>query len=264
MDENEVLGVEDIFEEEPESGLLDDGEEVSGEEAPAEDSAGLAQEQENGGAEGQENASSQAPDENGEPQRYTIEAGGRQFSMTMADLQAAAVRGIQADEILREQNRQRNSPEMRLISRLAAQNGMNTAQYVQAVEEQLRRQEVDRMTAAGVPAEYAQRLLELERRDRERQQAEQAAARKAQTDQDFKDFVAAYPDVQTFPPEVAQAIRQGQKPLAAYQAYENRQLKAQLAAMKKNEENRQKTQGSLSGDGAAPEIDAFLSGFGPA
>lgn len=259
MEDNEIMEGEQLFDENEDSGLLTD-EEISEPREP---------EREPGGEPGGEpnDQENREPDpgqqqEQQEPERYTFEVNGQQMSMTMAELQSAAARVRQADQIIRQQNQQRNSPEMQLISRLAAQNGMSTAQYVQAVEQQMERQKIQQMVQSGVPEGFAKRLIELEQKERAREQAEQQAARKADTDRDFRDFVAAYPDVKEFPPEVAQAIRQGQKPLAAYQAYENRQLKAQLAAIRQNEENRKKTPGSMAGDGPAPDVDAFLSGFG--
>ena len=67
--------------------------------------------------------------------------------------------------------------------------------------------------------------------------------------------------MQEFPEEVLAAISKGEKPLYAYQAYENRQLKTKLAAFQKNEENKQKTAGSMKGSGTPEEADAFSSGF---
>lgn len=252
MEENEVMEDGQLFAEE-----VPDGPEEA--EASAEEESGETAEPQPE-AENREDLPPKEP----EPERFTFEAGGQTLSMTMAELQSAAARVRQADQIIREQNRMRASPEMQLVARLAAKSGMSTAQYVQAVEAQMQRQEVERMKEAGLPESYAKRLLELEQKERAREQAEERAAKKADTDRDFMEFVKAYPDVREFPAEVIEAIKGGEKPLSAYRAYENRQLKAQLAALRQNEENRKKTPGSLSGEGPAPDADAFLSGFGPA
>ncbi len=262
MEENEIMEGEQLFDDDTDSGLLTDDEIDSPEELTEEEPAGEPGEQQNPQVDG--DAAPGQQQENQEPERFTFEANGQQMSMTMAELQSAAARVQQADQIIRQQNQMRTSPEMQLIARLAAKSGMSTAQYVQAVEQQMQQQEVERMKQAGIPETYARRLMELEQKERAREQAEQQAARKAGTDRDFREFVEAYPDVKEFPAEVIEAIKGGAKPLHAYQAYENRQLKAQLAAIRKNEENRKKTPGSLAGDGPAPDVDAFLSGFGQA
>lgn len=258
MEENEIMEGEQLFDEDTDSGLLTDDEIDEPADSPAEEP-----DEEPAGELSAPKAEEEEPAKQ-EPERFTFEANGQQMSMTMAELQSAAARVQQADQIIRQQNQMRTSPEMQLIARLAAKSGMSTAQYVQAVEQQMQQQEVERMKQAGIPEAYARRLMELEQKERAREQAEQQAARKAGTDRDFREFVEAYPDVKEFPAEVIEAIKGGAKPLHAYQAYENRQLKAQLAALRKNEENRKKTPGSLAGDGPAPDVDAFLSGFGQA
>ena len=113
----------------------------------------------------------------------------------------------------------------------------------------------------GIPEDVARRLQALEGAQRQREAEEQARAAAQARNRDLAAFVKAYPDVTEFPEEVVAAISQGEKPLAAYQAYENKQLKAKLAAYQKNEENKQKTAGSMKGSGASEEADAFSSGF---
>ena len=93
----------------------------------------------------------------------------------------------------------------------------------------------------------------------QRMAAEKEAADKRTAD--LRAFAAQYPGVKQFPPEVLEAIQGGRTPLEAYQTYELAQVKAELEAVKKNQENKAKAVGSVR-DGAAPQKkDSFLEGF---
>lgn len=207
---------------------------------------------------------SQEPEGSGEktPEPVAFTVGGKEYRMTMEEMQAAAVRGVEAQAVYQERDALRDSPERQLVARLAAQSGISVEEYVKNVENQLQAAEINRMKEAGMPEEYARRMLELERKEKERAAAEAETRRKEEVNRDFREFVAAYPEVKRFPPEVVQAIKGGQKPLEAYRAYESQQLKAEIAALKKNAENRGKVPGSLQGEGGGTETDPFLEGFG--
>lgn len=82
-------------------------------------------------------------------------------------------------------------------------------------------------------------------------------------------FMREYPLVtaENIPEEVLRRVSEGEAPLGAMRAYENRQLKQELAALRQSlaryetgEENRKKSTGTARGTGAA-EPDAFLSGL---
>ena len=79
-----------------------------------------------------------------------------------------------------------------------------------------------------------------------------------------------YPDVDInqLPDEVIAMAAQGETLLSAYRAYELKQLREQISnqtneinALKKNQSNKQKSTGRLSGKGGNDEMDAFLDGF---
>ena len=104
-------------------------------------------------------------------------------------------------------------------------------------------------------------MMELERRELQRQEIaareEKEQAKRAQYDALAKE----YPNLRELPPQVVQAIRGGEAPLAAYRAYENRLLKQELEAAKTNARNREKAMGSMQDSAAGHSSDDFLSGW---
>lgn len=186
---------------------------------------------------------------------------GREVELSMEQLIANAQKGLDYDHIRQERDNLRQAPEIALLDRLAREAGMSRADYVAAVNRRQQEQQIASEVQRGVPEEAARRLHALEEAERKRAEEETARAAQRARNQDLLEFVQEYPDVREFPPEVLEAISKGQKPLAAYQAYENRQLKTKLAAMQKNQENRQKSAGSMKGSGTPEEADAFSSGF---
>lgn len=196
-----------------------------------------------------------------QPAKIKVRHLGQDVELTMSELIANAQKGLDYDHVRQERDSLRQSPEVALIDRLAKQAGMSRADYIQAVEQRTRDQQIAAEVKRGVPEDVARRLQALEADRREREEQDRVRQIKQARNQDLMEFVKAYPDVQEFPPEVLDDISKGQKPLAAYQAYENRQLKAKLAALEKNNDNRKKTAGSLKGSGTPEEADAFLAGF---
>ena len=65
---------------------------------------------------------------------------------------------------------------------------------------------------------------------------------------DMARFLEAYPDVRgsDVPEEVWRQVAEGESLVTAYTMYENRQLKAQLAAQRQNGENARRSVGSLA------------------
>lgn len=88
-----------------------------------------------------------------------------------------------------------------------------------------------------------------------------AAAVAAEYGEAMRKFSAEYPEIKELSEEVAQAILEGETPSSAYLKYENRRLKARLAAQERDRENREKAFGSALGSAEGGESDPFLSGF---
>ncbi|MGE4549597.1 MAG: hypothetical protein AB7C89_08625 [Intestinibacillus sp.] len=86
------------------------------------------------------------------------------------------------------------------------------------------------------------------------------AARAVPNGQIYASFLAEYPDVQPsdIPPEVwEQAAREGSL-VSAYRGYELQRLRAELAALQKNRENRAGEIGPAASDGETPAADPVV------
>ena len=93
--------------------------------------------------------------------------------------------------------------------------------------------------------------------------AEDEAAAKARREDEANAFLAAYPDVdpKAIPKEVMEKWRGGQPLLQAYMAYENKKLKAELAALEQNTKNSARSTGSAKSAGAGRTTDPFFAGW---
>ena len=105
----------------------------------------------------------------------------------------------------------------------------------------------------GIDVSIARERIKLDRREKaleEREKAGKAESEQTKKDaernEDFISFLKQYSDVdvKTIPKEVWDEVSRGAHLTDAYMRWENRQLKAQLAAEKKNNENRQRSTGS--------------------
>ena len=186
---------------------------------------------------------------------------GQERELSMSELVTAAQKGLDYDHVRQERDALRQSPELLLLDQLAEEAGLTRAEYIRAVQQRREEMQIADDVKNGVPEETARRLRALEAAERRRKAEEAQAERKRSREQELQDFIRAYPDVKEFPEEVLDSIRKGEKPLAAYQAYENRMLKARLAAFEKNSDNKRRSPGSLAGSGSRENADAFSEGF---
>lgn len=197
--------------------------------------------------------------------KYTVKYNGKEQELTLQELIANAQKGMNYDHVVAERDRLKNSPELAEIDAQARALKMTRQQYITHLGETEARREVAELTENGMEQERAKELVALRRAAREKQAEDQRmAAEKEAADKrtaDLRAFAAQYPGVKQFPPEVLEAIQGGRTPLEAYQTYELAQVKAELEAVKKNQENKAKAVGSVR-DGAAPQKkDSFLEGF---
>ena len=201
-------------------------------------------------------------DEN-EPERYEVVYNGQKLSLTLDELKTNAQKGMNYDHVHNELVNLRNSPALGVIERYARNSGMTTEQYVQYLHDLEGKQRVNQMTEQGVPEAYAKRLLELEDKDRARQEREAAEQKRADERAQYNKFIQEYPGVKAedIPSEVWQRFGNGMDLTAAYAIYENKALKNQLQQYKQNEVNKQKSVGSVKGDSSETNSDAFLEGL---
>lgn len=185
----------------------------------------------------------------------------------------------QRDELQRENGelqkfRQENESNLNLLNSAAELAGMSVSQFLNNIRE-------NALVAKGMSRDAAkERVL--------REDAEQKLARKSAEDaakaenekrektsqerikRDSDEFARKYKDVdpKTIPQEVWEAVSSGESLVTAYGNYlaeqtakENEKLRAEIEALKKNEENRSKSIGSMKTEGQQKGKDPFLEGL---
>lgn len=160
-----------------------------------------------------------------------------------------------------ELNRARNSPESMLMERLAREAGMTRENYMQALLQELEKNKVNKLTQQGVPEEYARRMLDLERKERQREIREARFRQESERRRQFAELVQEYPNLKELPKEVVNMMNQGASPLNAMRAYELKQLKEENAKLKQKMKNKASSPGSMNDLGDSPKTDDFLAGF---
>ena len=185
----------------------------------------------------------------------------------------------QRDELQRENGelqkfRQENESNLNLLNSAAELAGMSVSKFLNNIRE-------NALVAKGMSRDAAkERVL--------REDAEQRLARKSAEDaakaenekrektsqerikRDSEEFARKYKDVdpKTIPQEVWEAVSSGESLVTAYGNYlaektakENEKLRAEIEALKKNEENRSKSIGSMKTEGQQKGKDPFLEGL---
>lgn len=137
------------------------------------------------------------------------------------------------------------------------------AEYKQALQE---KELMDKYKDQNLPDDVISELIENRKFREQYKSKEQEQQEKAKQEQDFQEFLEAYPDIKAedIPKEVWEDHAKGKTLVDAYSRHENKKLKEQLSALKKNEENTKKAPvGSVTQHGSQ-EIageDDFLKGF---
>ena len=188
---------------------------------------------------------------------------GEEKELPVSELITAAQKGMNYDHVkseldgLREKSGQYEEAR-RLVEQMAEASGMTVEQYTQFCAQSLKDSQLKAQLDRGVPEDVARRLMELEEKENLRSAEEERRRAELERQEAYAELIREYPELKSLPDEVAQAA--GERPLSAYRSYENRRLKNELAALRKAEENKLKSTGSLQGD-APEEADDFLMGF---
>ncbi|WP_101908870.1 hypothetical protein [Marasmitruncus massiliensis] len=197
---------------------------------------------------------------NDEP-KFKVNYMGKEMEMSASELVTAAQKGLNYDRVHDQLEGLRSSREFTLLDKLARENGMTRAQYLDAIERADQTRQIQQEVAKGVPPEIAVRLHQLEQDAKSRRQQEQQRRAEETRHQQFADLAREYPDIKEFPPEVIQAVADGETPLNAYRAWENQQLKNKLKMAGQQKSAREKSPGSATGSQPGEEPDDFLTGF---
>lgn len=197
-----------------------------------------------------------------QPELFTIKNRDETRQVTRDELVSMAQKGWDYDHVREErdqlrQYRQEADPALELVKAYAQRNNMSVPDYLDFCRKH-------ELMASGMTQQDAEQKLsfEKERAELDRRQAALDAAQREQDSmkqqalqaqqarqKDIENFYKAYPNVdpKTIPKEVWAAVQAGQTLTNAYTMHENKRLQAELSAMKKNEQNKQQSPGSLSG-----------------
>lgn len=154
------------------------------------------------------------------------------------------------------------NPYEEFVKEISAAQGSTAEEFIDSTRAAMlaKKENID-ISIAKERIRLDRREKEIEARERKQSEAtakaDEAARKRAA---EFTEFLNTYKDVdvKNLPKEVWDDVNKGNTLTNAYMKYENKQLKAQLAAERKNNENRAKTTGSQKSSAAkADEFDAM-------
>ena len=212
-----------------------------------------------------------------QPEMFDLNYMGNVEKHTREEMIALAQMGRDRDRILQQRDaamqfRTQHEANIANLEQMAKDFGMeNPAALLDAMRINLLRQhgKTQAEAEAIVRADNANRKLQGYQTQEQRMKEQQQAAQQRQQ-RDFQEFVQRYPglDPKTIPDSVWQDVRKGEPLVQAYGRFEMQQLRAenqrlqqQIAAQKQNDENKQKSLGSMKSGSATPKLDDFLRGF---
>jgi hypothetical protein len=208
-------------------------------------------------------------------QSFKLKYLGEEKEVTREEALTLAQKGMDYDRIKGKYEemkalRDKYSEATDLIEELAKKQNMTLEQFVDEIQiGMLTQKGVDRDLAAERVADMREKRRLLKENEALKavadsksrvDKAAQEAAEKRQ--KDIQEFVDTRPDVKAtdIPQEVWDTVKQGKSLLTAYTIWENKKLKIELEAAKKNAENKAKTAGSratLGNQTKRDEIEAL-------
>lgn len=184
------------------------------------------------------------------------------------DRMSMQMSGLKQERDELAQYRQTNDSTLTEIKQLADMAGVDVPTYLTALQENI-------LVSKGMEREQAKLWVQRQRAQAQQQAAEEEKRRQQQDavrqrqEADIQEFVSRYQSVdpKTIPQSVWDAVRKGDTLVNAYSRYEvqqlreeNQRLQQQLKTNQKNEENKQRSVGSVNSNGQ-PKEDPFMSGF---
>lgn len=149
-----------------------------------------------------------------------------------------------------------SKPVVGFVEKLAQQNGMTVPEYLRAVDEYQRQQEIqDLQQRTNLDSELAEELYYSRQERHEREQRRQQEAQEKQQQQEYIEFLTEFKGVsaEDIPQEVWRLkAEKGISITDAYTRYQYGQIKGQQTAQEANAKNAQSSTGSLTGNGETP------------
>lgn len=172
-----------------------------------------------------------------------------------------------------------NSKVEQYVSKKAKELGLTVDEYINQVEEYEQEQErvreqerLEEMVNNGVPEDVAREVIatsqlrkQLQAKENELKEREEAQNAKHKEEQEYADFIAAFPDVKAedIPKEVYEAA-QGSNLTSAYKDWLIKDLQTKLSIQQTNSKNARSAIGSVTESGPTKKnepTDPFLEGF---
>ena len=221
------------------------------------------------------------PKSDAKPETIRIKYNGKEQDITLEQAVELAQKGMNYDKVLNERNGLRvDARASELIRRLADESGMDIEKYVAFVEDQQKTMLLQREIEAinekypDMPQEAVRELAKSRAAEKERKNAETAAARKKEQDEaarkPWMDFLREFPEYKDeLPNDVVAYIEKGSSPVEAMlrfkldeQEAKYKELEQKLNVQAQNEKTKKQSVGSVESTATKPATDAFLAGFG--
>ena len=282
MDDEFGVDLSDIVDEEAQDGNqtddVDTPEEAEDRQQDTEPTQDPAQPEANGAPD------TQQPQQ--EPELFELKVNKGIQKVTMDQMKEYAQQGLdygrvrqQRDSLQQSLNdqlqwRSQNEAHLNELSEVAKAAGMDIPGLISSLR-------VNMLVQQGMSRETAQERIRAERAERQvaanQQQAQQQRSAQAQQEQarqrqeqDVQNFLRIYSgvDPKTIPQSVWAEVRNGDTLVSAYGRYQNQQLQnqikelnAKLEAQKQNNNNKQRSLGSVKSSGNNSVKDDFMEGF---
>lgn len=184
-----------------------------------------------------------------------------------------AQKGMNYDHVAQERDALKNSPELMILKELAEESGLPDAKtFVETLRNNTIQAKKDARTQELMDNGYDRKQaeyvadLEIKAKMAEKGQTPPPAKSNDKTD-DFKELLEAYPearkypDFDSYPPEVKEAILKGEKPIVAYSKYLAQKAETDAQIARQNELSKASDTGSLGTKETGEKKDDFLSGL---
>lgn len=188
-------------------------------------------------------------------------------------------KGLNYDKKNEQYEALQNSKVEQYVSKKAKELGLTVDEYIEQVEEYEKEQEkareeerLEEMISNGVPEDVAREVIatsqlrkQLQAKENELKEREEAQNAKHKEEQEYADFIAAFPDVKAedIPKEVYEAAQHSNL-TAAYKDWLIKDLQTKLSIQQTNSKNAKSSIGSVTESGPTKKnepIDDFLAGF---
>lgn len=188
-------------------------------------------------------------------------------------------KGLNYDKKNEQYEALQNSKVEQYVSKKAKELGLTVDEYIEQVEEYEKEQEkareeerLEEMINNGVPEDVAREVIatsqlrkQLQAKENELKEREEAQNAKHKEEQEYADFVAAFPDVKAedIPKEVYEAAQHSNL-TSAYKDWLIKDLQTKLSIQQTNSKNAKSSIGSVTESGPTKKnepIDDFLAGF---